>query len=128
MDPFGPRINLASRMTTPLTRQQLQGMRQLYLMEKLTELVNEETRETVLERARAGCTEFLWDLDEARLSRKLEQQGWATTRFTMEQLQDAVEALYPDCTVTLLREWIYVPQREKEPKQVLRASFKIDWS
>lgn len=115
-------------MTTPITREQLQGMRDLRRLEKLTELVNEETREGVLERARDGGVSYFWEVDEPRLRRTLDQQGWANTRFTMEELQRAVQALYVGCDVTIATELVYIPQREAQPKREPRVGIQIDWS
>lgn len=113
---------------TPITRQQLQGMSELRKREKLTELVNEETRELVLGRARAGYTSYLWVMNQAWLECKLDEQGWAKSHVTMEELRLAVRALYPDCDVTLYEEDVFVPQREAAPKCIVRKGIKIDWS
>ena len=115
-------------MATPITRQQLQGLRKLHVLEKLTEIINEETRDAVLEDARAGGTSYLWIVDQGRLERKLDQRGWASTRVKMDELLEAVKALYPDCDVSLTQEEVLLPQREAAPKRATRAVIRIDWS
>lgn len=115
-------------MATPITRQQLQGVRKLYVLERLTEIVNEETREAVLERARAGATTYPWTVDQGWLERKLDERGWASTRVKIDELLEAVKALYPDCDVSLTEEHVLIPQRETAPKRVTRAVIQIDWS
>lgn len=115
-------------MATPITRQQLQGMRKLHIMEKLTDLVNEETREAVLERARDGCTSYSWTVDQGWLERTLDARGWAITRVKTEELLEAVKALYRECDVSLVEEQVLIPQREGAPLQVLRKVIRIDWS
>lgn len=118
----------AEPMTTPITRQQLQGLRKVHLLERLTEIINEETREFVLDSAREGRTSYLWDVHQTWLERKLDERGWATTRFTLDDLVEAVKALYPGCTVTLIREDVLIPQREAAPKRDVQAGLQIDWS
>lgn len=115
-------------MTTPLTRQQLQAVRQLHVLERLTDIINEETREAVLECARAGATSYPWSVDQGWLERKLDERGWANTRVKMDELLEAVRALYPDCSVSFTEEQILVPQREAAPKAATRAVIWIDWS
>lgn len=113
--------------TTPLTRQQLQGMSELRKREKLTELVNEETREVVLGRARAGYTSYLWIVNQGWLECKLDEQGWANSQVTMDEVRLAVRALYPDCDVTLHEEEVVCPAR-LPPKSLVRKGIKIEWS
>lgn len=115
-------------MATPITRQQLQGVRKLYVLERLTDIINEETREAVLERARAGATSYPWTVDQGWLERKLDERGWASTRVKMDELLEAVKALYPDCDVNLTEEHVLIPQRETCPKRVTRSVIQIDWS
>jgi hypothetical protein len=114
-------------MMTPITRQQLQGMSELRKREKLTELVNEETREVVLGRARAGYTSYLWIVNQGWLECKLDEQGWANSQVTMDELRLAVRALYPDCDVTLHEEEVVCPAR-LPPKSLVRKGIKIEWS
>ena len=115
-------------MATPITRQQLQGLRKLHVLERLTEIINEETRDAVLEDARAGGTSYLWIVDQGRLERKLDERGWASTRIKMDELLEAVKALYPGCDVSLTQEEVLLPQREAAPKRATRAVIRIDWS
>ena len=115
-------------MATPITRQQLQGLRKLHVLERLTEIINEETREAVLEDARAGETSYLWTVDQGWLERKLDQRGWASTRVKMDDLLEAVKALYPGCDVRFTEEQILLPQREAAPKRSTRAVIEINWS
>ena len=115
-------------MATPITRQQLQGLRKLHVLERLTEIINEETREAVFERARAGATSYPWTVDQGWLERKLDQRGWTSTRVKMDELLEAVKALYPDCDVSFTEEQVLLPQREAAPKRATRAVIQIDWS
>lgn len=115
-------------MATPLTREQLQGLRKAHVLQKLTDIINEETREAVKEDARAGASAYRWTVDRTRMARKLDERGWANTHVNMDEVLDATKALYPGCDVSLTEEEVLVPQREAAPKRVTRAVIEIDWS
>ena len=112
--------------TAPLSRETLQDL-PLEMRRQVLASIAETTRQDVLDRAQQGMTSYTWDMDDDRLFSMARDRKWFGSKLELYELTEALKALYPDCTIRTIREWVPVPQREAPPKQTLQTTIRIEW-
>lgn len=122
-----PYVRMAFHVDNPLSGEMLRSLNGEARRQMLVSIA-ETTRQEVLERARQGMRSYLWDMDDARLTRMARERNWSGSPLTLSELVDALQALYPGCVIELGKGWVPVPQREGPSKEVLQTSILIVWA